>query len=195
MSGSERIKSRSTEQPLNSLPIDGRSHESQRMTERSSAHGGPDFIGIGAQKAGTGWLYDQLREHPDFWMPPMKELHYFDRIVAPNENGILRSLPLARQEKDRIRIAGERARDDDDKEFLTKFEQLSDKPSLDLDGYAALFAPKGDRIAGDITPGYSTLAAAIIERIVLRFPNRKFIFIARDPVERAWSQLSMYVRR
>src|SRR5262245_13183400 len=39
----------------------------------------PDFLGIGAQKAGTTWLYEQLRRHPDVWLPPEKELHYFDR--------------------------------------------------------------------------------------------------------------------
>ena len=41
---------------------------------------GPNFLCIGAQKAGTGWLYEQLRSHSDFWMPPLKELHYFDRL-------------------------------------------------------------------------------------------------------------------
>lgn len=38
----------------------------------------PDFIGIGQMKAGTGWLYDQLRSHQDVWMPPSKELHFFN---------------------------------------------------------------------------------------------------------------------
>lgn len=40
---------------------------------------GPDFLCVGLQKAGTAWLYDQLDSHPDFWMPPLKELHYFDK--------------------------------------------------------------------------------------------------------------------
>src|ERR1043166_4563979 len=35
----------------------------------------------------------------------------------------------------------------------------------------------------------------VIERIVDYLPNVKVIFLARDPVERAWSQLSMGVRR
>lgn len=38
----------------------------------------PDFLGIGAQKAGTTWLYRNLISHPRIWMP-RKELHYFDR--------------------------------------------------------------------------------------------------------------------
>jgi hypothetical protein len=39
----------------------------------------PDFLGIGAQKAGTTWLYQVLRVHPGVWLPPVKELHYFDQ--------------------------------------------------------------------------------------------------------------------
>jgi hypothetical protein len=39
----------------------------------------PDFLGIGAQKAGTTWLYRNLLRHPDLYLPPTKEAHYFDR--------------------------------------------------------------------------------------------------------------------
>jgi len=39
----------------------------------------PDFLGIGAQKAGSAWLYQNLRNHPDLYLPDRKELHYFDR--------------------------------------------------------------------------------------------------------------------
>jgi hypothetical protein len=38
----------------------------------------PDFLGIGAQKAGTTWLFEQLRTHPEIYFPRRKELHYFD---------------------------------------------------------------------------------------------------------------------
>jgi hypothetical protein len=40
----------------------------------------PDFLCVGAQKAGTSWLYRELEPHPDFWMPPVKELHYLDLV-------------------------------------------------------------------------------------------------------------------
>ena len=36
----------------------------------------PDFICIGAQKAGTTWLFDQVRGNPDIFMKT-KELNYF----------------------------------------------------------------------------------------------------------------------
>jgi Sulfotransferase family len=38
----------------------------------------PHFLGIGVEKAGTTWLYENLRHHPDIYMPA-KELRYFDR--------------------------------------------------------------------------------------------------------------------
>ncbi len=37
-----------------------------------------DFIGIGAQKSGTSWVYACLYEHPEV-CAPIKELHFFSR--------------------------------------------------------------------------------------------------------------------
>lgn len=37
----------------------------------------PNFLVIGAQKAGTTWLYDVLGKHPDIFLPDTKELSYF----------------------------------------------------------------------------------------------------------------------
>ncbi len=156
---------------------------------------GPDFFCIGAQKAGTGWLYEQLRDHPDFWMPPIKELHYFDRFPAPGEQLPERTLPLARKPEERFSIGRTRARDDRDRLFLEEMQRLYRRPELDLQGYAQLFSAKGKLISGDITPGYSALPEPAVARIAADFPRAKIIFLARDPVERAWSQLSMYARR
>ena len=59
----------------------------------------PHFLCIGAQKAGTTWLYHNLRSHPAVWMPPLKEIFYFcgfavgeDGAPAPPSR-----LPLALQ--------------------------------------------------------------------------------------------------
>ena len=148
---------------------------------------GPDFICIGAQKAGTGWLYDQLRSHPDFWMPPLKELHYFDR--AGRSARELRAGAV-----DRIALARRSARDERDLYFLNVLEELRAGKEINFTMYAELFSSKGPLVSGDITPGYSTLESALIRRIADRFPATKVIFFARDPVARAWSQLSMWVR-
>lgn len=36
------------------------------------------FLGIGAQKAGTTWLYTMLSQHPDICFPLKKEIHFWN---------------------------------------------------------------------------------------------------------------------
>ena len=38
----------------------------------------PNFLIIGAQKSGTTWLAEQLRQHPEVFMPAA-EIHFFDK--------------------------------------------------------------------------------------------------------------------
>ena len=42
--------------------------------------GPPDFVGIGAYRSGTTWLYEMIAAHPDVAIPPgrPKELHFFE---------------------------------------------------------------------------------------------------------------------
>ena len=39
----------------------------------------PSFMVVGAQKAGTTWLFECLDEHPEVFVPRVKEVHFFDR--------------------------------------------------------------------------------------------------------------------
>jgi hypothetical protein len=73
-------------------------------------------------------------------------------------------------------------------------KNLSELSYIDLENYGRLFEHKGPLVSGDISPAYSTISDEIIQRVVNSFPNLKVIFLARDPVERAWSQLSMGIR-
>jgi hypothetical protein len=136
---------------------------------------GPDFLCIGAHKGGTTWLYQQLNSHSDFWMPPVKELHYFDQLSRVQ------------------RAARPRCRDERDLRFLERLRSLSAEPGIDLENYGHLFEPKASLLSGDISPNYSTLSNEVIRQVVGYFPNLKVIFLARDPVERLWSHLSMEV--
>jgi hypothetical protein len=38
----------------------------------------PNFLIIGAPRCGTTWLFKCLRQHPDVYMPDLKQLHFFD---------------------------------------------------------------------------------------------------------------------
>lgn len=155
---------------------------------------GPDFICIGMQKAGTGWLFDQLQFHPDFWIPPIKELHYLDRPYT-NAGNAEKFLEIAsRKRRRKRRLAGRRPWDERDIEFLKTIRSYGGL-SMELEKYSALFRFKGEKLSGDITPGYSGLAAEAISAIGRRFPDLRVMMILRDPVSRLWSQLSMAHRR
>jgi hypothetical protein len=158
-------------------PFNGRASDGQRNNGNNYGGNGarPDFLCIGVHKGGTTWLYQQLDSHPDFWMPPLKELHYLDQLSRVQ------------------RSSSPRCRDDRDRRFLENINSLRAKPHLDFEHYAQLFEPKGTLLSGDISPNYSTLNNEVIRRVVRYFPNLKVICLARDPVERLWSHLSMEV--
>ena len=158
-------------------PFNGRARNGQhKQGNGSDANAArPDFMCIGVHKGGTTWLYQQLDSHPDFWMPPLKELHYFDQLSRVQ------------------RSSSARCRDERDLRFLESINSLSAKPSIDFEHYARLFEPKGPLLSGDISPNYSTLSNDLIRQITGYFPKLKVIFLARDPVERVWSHLSMEV--
>jgi hypothetical protein len=157
---------------------------------------GPDFICIGMQKAGTAWLYDQLQFHPGFWMPPIKELHYFDKTSPPNSAAAIREQGRA----DRETVNRQRQADQNrplgpaDDAFFAAFDQMRDQWG-DLPAYADLFSMKGGLLSGDITPAYSTLDADRIDAIAKAYPGVRILAILRDPAARALSKLRMEVRK
>jgi len=150
---------------------------------------GPDFLCIGAQKAGTTWLYDNIRYHPDIWLPPMKELHYFDNKV-PNKT----LLPDARFDHGGL---------------LNRYSPLLHSPGYEtfrwlwrfnhhgndsMAWYRSLFT-KPNHIMGDITPMYSTLDERGIEYVKKVVGDRcKVFLILREPVSRSWSAVKMFYR-
>src|SRR5437879_367128 len=108
--------------------------ENRDKEEKSSSTGDgrPDFLCVGAHKSGTTWLYQQLDSHPDFWMPPVKELHYLDQLSRVQ------------------RTSSPRCRDERDLRFLENIRILSAEQHMDLVRYAQLFEPKASLLSGDI---------------------------------------------
>jgi hypothetical protein len=150
---------------------------------------GPDFLCVGMLKGGTRWLFDQLQYHPDFWMPPIKELHYFDRGEegrGANARAILEADRNKAQAADRVFDRG-------DRRFLK--EMASHLGPVDIAKYASLFRHKGERISGDITPHYCSLEKDLIREIAAHLPHLRAVLLVRDPVARAWSQISQSARQ
>jgi hypothetical protein len=161
----------------------------------------PDFIGIGAQKAGTTWLGHNLQLHPDIWMPRNKELHYFDDRINDPKNLVSRLYSRAtgkghvnrrwrRQIKGRLRGHLNRLPGQD---LLWDLKYYAGAPG---DGwYVSLFEPGQGKVKGEITPAYSTLPIDEVAHIHHVVPGAKIIVMLRNPIERAWSQFVMRLDR
>ena len=156
----------------------------------------PDFLGIGAQKAGTTWLWKNLATHPDVWFPEgIKEFHYFNdraELATQTWRRKLRGDRLADQRwRRRIRRRiGERRRAKTLRgvgwEARFFFRRPTDAWYLDL------FDPAGDRLTGDITPDYLRVDSATIAAAARLAPDAKIILLMRNPVERVWSSAAFF---
>ena len=162
---------------------------------------GPTFLGIGAQKAATTWLHSTLAQSHNVYVPPVKELHYFDRIdrdIYPSGLGKQdrkgaasegqTGLTAYKKSNGRIRRNVQRVADHIVKgeissvHFYYKFLLKSRSD----DWYANLY-PSAKPVRGEITPEYALLSDQMIQRVTGRFPNLKVIYMIRNPIERAWS--------
>ncbi|MGD0245129.1 MAG: sulfotransferase [Streptosporangiaceae bacterium] len=117
----------------------------------------PDFLVIGAPKAGTTALHAALAQHPALFMSPVKEPKFFLTDGPPPTKG-------------------------GPGDALTYREHIWRRPD-----YEALFdaAPPGT-LRGESTPLYLYDQAAM-GRIRETIPDARLIVIVRDPVERAHS--------
>jgi hypothetical protein len=166
----------------------------------------PDFLGIGAPKAGTTWLYEQLLANPGVWLPPKKELTYFSRLRGSRQG--LRAKLFGRSRQDRLWRWTVSGRFGDYRRELRRqagstpgqrnvFGQVSPATVLwDLryflgrptdEWYASLFRDGRGKVTGEISAGYSRLGHEDVSEIHGLMPDAKIVFLTRHPIERAWS--------
>jgi hypothetical protein len=157
----------------------------------------PDFIGIGAQKAGTTWLYDMLAQNPSIWLPPLKEVHYFDYIDAPPGRRQKRAEHIekvaTRLESGRI----DKGSDGDSAAKASFLRSLIGDHLLTPEWYLSIFdhPDARSRVTGEITPAYLELDDFALQDVADMLPKTKFVLIIREPAARTMSQLKMAVAR
>ena len=125
----------------------------------------PNFLIVGAAKAGTTAIYHYLQQHPQIFVSPLKETNYF---------------ALANQ---KLEFCGP---GDDD--YVNRLS------ITDENAYRAQFDAVRDEVAiGEASPLYlySSAAAARIHETV---PDAKIIIILRNPIDRAYSAFLHLVR-
>ena len=157
---------------------------------------GPDFICIGAPKAGTTWLYSQVKRHPDIWVPIVKELRYFDRKFpiarVMEKKGIKRGLLGAYRDYSRILILRSYKKallERSFKDMIWVHRYLSGE--LTDQWYCSLFDDRNGYVKGELTTDYCALSEEAVGHIHDLLPYLKIILLIRDPVERAWSHARM----
>ncbi len=143
------------------------------------------FTCIGPIKTGTTWLYNYLSKCATAHLPTIKEIRWFNQNFR-EQAGLSTSFEvgIARAQALQDRKGSERAR--------IRLEEVQERDRMKTDeDYRNFFTKrysKGD-VAGDISPGYATLALEDMQRIKTTFPNAKVIFIMRNPVDHVWSRV------
>ena len=117
----------------------------------------PNFLVIGAGRSGTTSLHHYLGQHPDIFLPSVKEPNYFSLANETN--------PL-----------------NDRRDYW-----LLQNSVVESDAYEALFdAASGETALGEVTPSYLHHPHAP-QRITELIPDIKLIAILRNPVDRAYA--------
>lgn len=126
----------------------------------------PEFIILGAQKAGTTALYRYLRQHPDVFMPEVKEPGFFAFADDPLDYRNAEGNPTS----------------------------ICSYTVTDAEAYERLFEDGNEKTTGEATTLYlhSEEAVSHIQRHV---PHAKLVAVLRHPVDRAYSAYMHAVRK
>ncbi len=154
----------------------------------------PGALCIGAQKAGTSWLAQMLGQHPQIWIPPFKEVQFFNHRFIPGHRKWIgwhyRNKPA--EIRDRHRARGLPV----PPELDAYLDELTTGQMFHNHWYKRVFAPApADAIPMDVTPEYSTLPDEGVDFVADFLPKARVIHLVRHPVDRAISQLRMNLRR
>jgi hypothetical protein len=120
--------------------------------ERSKEGPLPNFVVIGTQKGGTGFLYRLLTKHPLVRPAATKEIHFFDKNFAKGVQWYRRCFP----QNERVEGQG--------------------------------------TVTGESIPSYLFSPQAPV-RMAEVVPDAKLVALLRNPIDRAYSNYQMQVRR
>ncbi len=157
-------------------------------------------IGLGSHKCGSTWLYQYLRYHPDCFASTVKELNFFRSQYSLNRFWLLKQNMKKSEEaiKNFTRINPDFDADDPAATLNLEFLKLNDAvydytanaASLTLNGdYFGNFRRRnfGQTHMVDISPSYCLCDDLGFQMMKAAHHNVKFIFVMRDPIERAFS--------
>lgn len=146
------------------------------------------FVCIGAQKSGTTWLAKVLSDHPELFLTPVKEIHYFDHVAGITEH-LGSHKRRSRYRKYHQRMWTQWHRFGEHRGQWAWYRDYMGQP-IDDAWYARLFRHRGAKpFAGEVTPEYAILGRDGLAHIKRLAPDARVLFIMRNPLTRAWSQV------
>ncbi|PRY26244.1 sulfotransferase family protein [Aliiruegeria haliotis] len=173
--------------------------------EKTAQGKAPIFLfGVGAQKAGTTWLYDYLYQNPAAVLPVEKQMDYFSVRFQPERfKHILdfKMHKLKRLADERIKMVKKGDLFGDADEILSVMDSVLNQfqPDRYIPYYQSLLRSKeGATLTADITPEYACFNVEQYRKMrtmaVEGGFRPKVVFLMRDPLERCFSQLRMLDR-
>ncbi|MCC6306587.1 MAG: sulfotransferase [Rhodobacteraceae bacterium] len=138
----------------------------------------PDFYGIGAEKAGTTWLWQMFRDHPAIGVPRPKELRYFAGLYLGTGAPRPAALPILLRNAAALQ----------NRPLL--LAQLATEIRLAAGGdeaYLRILGKLRGDLVGDISPQYCMLRGEGLAHMQRLAPAARILLLMRDPVARAIS--------
>ena len=117
----------------------------------------PNFIVVGAPKAGTTSLYYYLKQHPQIYLPSQKELHFFtyriliEKSAGPGDESSLKKLCSSLSE------------------YCEYYRNVTDEKAI-----------------GEVSPSYF-YHSDVSEKIIQTLGNIKIVICLRNPIDRSYS--------
>ncbi len=145
---------------------------------------------IGAQKAGTTWLADYMRAHPDVHMPPVKEVHFFDARFVPEWCAKYEEEMLTEFQREvsalTLQTCGEPALQQKLHAMLLRFRMIANPAEyIRFMSWGA----QGRRVFFEATPDYSMVDALGFQAMKNMHPDTRLVFLLRNPADRFWSSM------
>ncbi len=165
------------------------------MSKINTTQRRPDLICIGATKAGTSWLFQNLSANPTVWRSPIKEVNAIPKGFAPEKLAWTKTY-LQRQLEMLDKRGGAGKLGWDEAVYAAYVDGLRQHNRQDATWYDAFYgaAPK-DKALVDVSPSYAPMPREAVSFLAEACPEAKFVYIVRDPVARAMSHVRMLAAR
>jgi len=151
------------------------------------------FLSVGAMKAGTTWLYEHLRNHPDIHFTPEKEIHYFANKVGI-ENQLSYRNRLLKLKEIMHRCHNGNAKFIANNIYdIAWYANYANKEIIDNEWYVSLFDDVDvNKYCADFSNLYCQMSDNGWENVKKISHNTKVIYTLRDPMKRLWSHYKFH---